>query len=234
MTRSALPTPLLAGLALALAGSASAATYTNVPAGANTGLPFASFGNSPNPSGDSPMVGEVFALGSNETLSSFSFYAIGNQSLPLTLNIAQWNPGTNAQNQAVNTIGATLVATSSAAESFNATSGVTTLEFDNLGFTVSPGTKYVAFLSSNDPGVTGIQLSRTQTTQDATGFGIGNAYLGTVPGQGWQLPFAGSGFLSLQYTAVVSAVPEPDAAAMALAGLGVLGFLARRRKAARA
>jgi hypothetical protein len=225
---------LLAALALLVTGAAHAATYTNVPAGANTGLPFASFGNSPNPSGDSPMVGEVFSLASSETLSSFSFYAVGNQSLPLTLNIAQWNPGTNAQNQAVNIVGSTLLASTSAVESFNAASGVTTLEFDSLGFNATAGTKYVAYLTSSDPSVTGIQLSRTQTTQDASGFGIGNAYLSTIPGQGWQLPFNGSGFLSLQYTAVVAAVPEPDAAAMVLAGFGVLGFVARRRKAARA
>jgi hypothetical protein len=67
---------LAAGILLALAGHASAAAiYTNVPAGANTGLPFAYFGNGQN--GDSPKVGEVFSLSSASTLSAFSFYAVG-------------------------------------------------------------------------------------------------------------------------------------------------------------
>ncbi len=44
MTKSSLQLKVLAGLLLAIAGNASAATYTDVPAGATTGLPFAYFG----------------------------------------------------------------------------------------------------------------------------------------------------------------------------------------------
>jgi len=229
MTRST----LLASLLLAIAGSAaSAETFTNVPSGANTGLAFASFGNAANPSGDSPKVGEVFALGSAATLSSFSFYAIGNVTQSLQLNVALWNPGTNAQNQAVNIVGPALLSTSdSAVETFNAAGGYTTLSFSKLGLNLQAGSKYIAYLTSSDPTVTGIQLSRTQTTQDAAGFGIGLAYLSNVPDTGWQLPFGGSGFLSLQYTAVtdVTPVPEPASGALLLAGLGIVGLLANRR-----
>jgi len=53
-----------------------------------------------------------------------------------------------------------------------------------------------------------------------------------VPGSGWQLPFNGNGFLSLQYTAVASTVPEPASLALLLAGLGLVGVAARRRQAA--
>lgn len=231
MIDSSLKLKVLAGFLLLLAGNASAATFTNVPSGATSGLPFISFGNAANPSGDSPKVGEVFSLISNSTLSSFSFYALGNITSSLQLNVAQWNPDTNAKNQVTNLVGSSLLTTTgSAVETFNSTGGFTTISFNNLGLNLNSNTKYIAYLTSNDPTVTGIQFSRTQTTADTSGFGIGNAYLSTVPGTGWQLPFNGNGFLSLQYTAVTAAVPEADTSAMMLAGLGLMGFMARRRK----
>lgn len=233
MNTSTFKLKALTAVVLAFAGNAFAATYTNVPTGANTGLPFASFGNAANPSGDSPKLGEVFSFASQSTLSSFSFYAIGNTTASLQLNIAQWNPDTNAKNQAVNTVGANLLtSTVSASETFNSVGGFTTVQFDNLGLTLNAGTKYIAYVSSSDPTVTGIQFSRTQTSQDVSGFGIGQANLSNVPGTGWQLPFAGSGFLSLQYTAVTAPVPEPESVAMLLAGMGLIGFMARRKRAA--
>lgn len=227
---------VLAGLLMALAGHASAATYTNVPSGANTGLPFVSFGNAANPSGDSPKVGEVFSLSSAEVLSSFSFYAIGNQSFSVQLNVAQWNPDTNAKNQALNSVGPALLTTAGASsEVYNAAGGFTTLSFNNLGLSLQANTKYIAYLTSSDASVTGIQLSRTQTANDATGFGLGHAYLSTIPGSGWQLPFNGNGFLGLQYTAVTTAaVPEPESLALVLAGLGVVGATVARRKTTQA
>ena len=231
MIKSTLKLKALAGLMLIFAGNAFADTYTNVPSGANTGSPFAYFGNAANPSGDSPKVGEVFSLTSGATLSSFSFYALGNITASLQLNVAQWNPGTNAKNQATNTVGTSLLTTAgSALETYNATGGFTTISFDNLGLSLNSNTKYIAYLTSSDPSVTGIQLSRTQTTADITGFGIGQANLSTIPGTGWQLPFGGSGFLSLQYTAVTAAVPEPESYAMLIAGLGLIGAISKRRK----
>lgn len=231
MAKSMLQLKIITSFLLVFAGSASAATYTNVPSGANTGLPFVSFGNAANPSSDSPKVGEVFSLSSDATLASFSFYAVGNTTASLQLNVAQWNPDTNAKNQATNTVGTPLLTTSfSATETYNSTGNFTTISFDNLGLNLSSNIKYIAYLTSSDSSVTGIQLSRSQTTADTSGFGIGNAYLSTVPGTGWQLPFNGNGFLSLQYTAITVAVPETETYAMLLAGLGVMGFVARRSK----
>jgi hypothetical protein len=202
-----------------------------VPGGANTGLPFASFGNAPNPSSDSPKVGEVFSLTTAGLLSSFSFYAIGNTTASLQLNVAQWNPGTNAQNQAINLVGPSLLTTAgSANETYNAAGGFTTVAFNNLGLSLNANTKYIAYLTSTDPTLTGLQLSRTQTAQDVSGFGIGNGYFSTIPGNGWQLPFNGNGFLSLQYTAITAAVPEPSTSLMFLAGLVGVGVVLRRRQ----
>jgi hypothetical protein len=229
MTRSSLQVTVLAGLLLAFAGSASAATYTNVPGGATTGLPFVSFGNAANPSSDSPKVGEVFSLTSAATLSSFDFYAIGNTTASLQLNVAQWTGTYPAFS-----VGTPLLTTTgSAIETYDAVKGITTLDFSNLNLSLNANTKYIAYLTSNDAAVTGIQLSRTQTAQDASGFGLGNGYLSTIPGNGWQLPFNGNGFLSLQYTAVTAAVPEPESYAMLLAGLGLMGVIARRRSQAK-
>jgi PEP-CTERM motif-containing protein len=224
---------LASGIFMAMvAVSASADIFTNVPGGGNTGSPFAYFGNAANPSGDSPKVGEVFSLASDAVLSSFSFYALGNQTASFQLNVAEWNPGTNAQNQAVNSVGAVLT-TAAAVDTFDSAGGFTTLAFDNLGLSLNANTKYIAYLTSSDPAVTHIQLSRTQTAMDASGFGIGHAFLSTIPDQGWQLPFSGNGFLSLEYTAV-TAVPEPEIYALMVAGLGLMGFVGRRRKSAQA
>ena len=234
MTKSTLQKNVLVGLLLALACSASATTYTNVPSGPNTGLPFISFGNAANPSSDSPKVGEVFSLTSAATLSSFSFYAIGNTTASLQLNVARWNPDTNAKNQATNLVGSPLLTTTgSASETFNSTGGYTTLAFNNLGLTLNADTKYIAYLTSSNPAVSGIQLSRTQTTQDPSGFGVGNGYLSTVPGNGWQLPFSGSGFLSLEYTADATPIPEPSTYA-AIFGAVTFGFVTLRRRFSRA
>jgi len=209
-----------AGILLALAGSASAAIYTNVPGGANTGLPFAYFGNAANPSGDSPKAGEVFSFGSAYTLSSFSFYAVGNTSASYQLNIALWSAG--------NPVGPNLLSTPvTAVDTYNSAGGYTTLAFNNLGLNLAAGTQYIAYLTSTDTSLTHVQLSRALTSADSSGFGDGFAYLSTIPGQGWQFPF--NGFQSLQYTAVTADVPEPGTIGLALAGLALAGAVRRRK-----
>lgn len=217
MSKSALQLKALAaGVLLALAGNASAAIYSNVPGGANAGLPFSYFGNGANPSGDSPMVGEVFSVGTASRLLSFNFYAVGNTSASYQLNIAQWNG---------NSVGPSLLSSPiTALDTFNAAGGFTTLAFSGLDLALNGNTSYIAYLTSSDPALTHVSLSRTQTAQDGSGFGDGMAYLSTIPGQGWQFPF--NGFLSLQYSAEV---PEPGTIGLMAAGLALAG-VARRRK----
>jgi hypothetical protein len=53
MKKSSFQLKVIASLLIAFAGNVSATTYTNVPSGASTNLPFAYFGNAANPSGDS-------------------------------------------------------------------------------------------------------------------------------------------------------------------------------------
>ena len=229
MSKSAMHLKVFASVLLAIAGSASAATYTNVPTGATTGLPFAYFGNAANPSGDSPQVGEVFSLTTAETLSSFSFYALGNTSVSLQLNVAQWNPSTNALSSVPNSVGSSLLTTTgSAVETFDAVANLTTIAFNNLGLSLNAGTKYIAYLSSNVSTVTGIQLSRIGKPATDT-FGVANAYYSTIPGNGWVLG-PNNGFLNLQYTAITAAVPEPESLAMLLSGMGLIGAAVKRRK----
>ena len=79
-----------------------------------------------------------------------------------------------------NLVGSTLLS-KTGVDTFNAAGGYTTLSFDNLGLSLNAGTKYVAYLTSTDPTLTHLQLSRTQTAQDATGFGLGHTYLSTTP-----------------------------------------------------
>jgi hypothetical protein len=219
MTKSAMHLKILASVLLAIAGSASATTYTNVPGGATSGLPFAYFGNHPNPSGDSPQVGEVFSLTSAETLSSFSFYALGDQSaLPLQLTVAYWYSGLTSP-------GTTMLTSTTAIETFDG-SNLTTLKFDNLGLGLLANTNYIAYLTTSSP-TASVQLSRVAKTADVSGFGISQANYSNVSNS-WVLG-PNSGFLALQYTAV-TAVPEPESLAMLLTGMGLIGAAVARRK----
>lgn len=233
MTRS-FRTPRFHWVLAAALGMACAAAHaeirTNVPGGPAPSLAFASLGNAPSPGGDSPKVGQLFSWGQAADLTSLSFYALGNVAAPLQLSVATWNPGSTARYLSVNTISADLLETSAAFGSYDAAQGLTTFSFADLGLRLEAGATYVAYLSAPDPSTSGVQLARTQTKQDASGFGAGFAYLSATPGSGWQFPFNGNGFLSLQYSAgVTAAVPEPAAPALGLLGAVAVALAVRRQ-----
>ena len=95
----------------------------------------------------------------------------------------------------------------------------------------------------------GMQIGATNSPQTLSAYDSLNNLLGSVaiPDQVTDLPYPHTGFYALSFAGIdhailtannfdwivvdnVTAVPEPETYAMLLAGLGLLGFMAHRRK----
>ena len=95
-------------------------------------------------------------------------------------------------------------------------------KFLNAGNTTGALGQNLSFYSASRPAASGntVQQIKTQFVGDA---GVGS------PVDFWNL--STSGVLTYTNAAAVAAVPEADTSAMMLAGLGLMGFVARRRRA---
>ncbi|MGK5077269.1 PEP-CTERM sorting domain-containing protein [Janthinobacterium sp. HLX7-2] len=188
---------------------AQATTYSNV----------GTIGNGINSLGapDTTSYGETFtSLGG--VLQDFTFYANSGASGNVGLTIAAWD-GSKA-------IGPALYTSSPIAYA----GGIQTLGANGINLTLQANADYIAYLT-----VAGITNPISSVTmQGSTGDGglAGNfVYLNSDGANPLGLDQAWSNFYvsNMTYTAnITAAVPEPETYAMLLAGLGLLGFLARR------
>ncbi|MES2162598.1 MAG: choice-of-anchor C family protein [Pseudomonadota bacterium] len=112
-------------------------------------------------------------------------------------------------------------------QSFNAVAGATyTLSFDLTHNPYSHGAGLDVFVGGNHYAFDGSSPVTNYTFNFTTAGGSQALVFSSVGGDGY------SGAV-LDNVSVTAAVPEPETYAMMLAGLGLVGFIARRRKAAK-
>ena len=201
-------TTIAATLALSVfSGLASATIYSN-----SYDMDIFPFG-----SPDTTSYGQVFNS-SGGVLTDWSFYASSGNAGDLQLVIADWN-GSYAVGPALYT-----------SSVFSYIGGSQTLQFSGIN-TNLPVDDYIAFITVADLGNPASNVFMAGSYDDG-GLGGGFTFANTngvdplVLG-GWNSVGDWSPS-NMQFSATM--VPEPETYAMLLAGLGLLGFMARRRR----
>jgi hypothetical protein len=189
------------------AGLASAETYSNSNDGGTIGM-FGSHGT--------PNFGEVFQT-TGGVLSDWTFFASNGSMGNLKLVVANWD-GYKA-------VGPSLY------ESLLSYGGdAQALSFSGINANLAAGS-YIAYLT-----VAGVHLPATSVafagSNSNGGLGGSFAYLnsGGVDPLTQSSVWSNISSYNLQYSATIAPVPEPETYAMMLAGLGLIGGIARRRK----
>lgn len=213
---------LLAGLALTGAAYADT-TLTNTPAWDG------SYAISPWGVPDTATYGQTFTTGAVDTvLNSFSFY-LGSVNVEYKAYVAEWD-GSKASN----------IVWSSGVESANVGgSGFQQVDTNTGNLQLNANTQYVVFFSTS-----GLQSGFGGTT--SWGYTGGDTISGgnlvffnngdnaaALTTQVWDSTqwYVTNNDLAFQAT-LTAPVPEPETYGMMMVGLGLLGFLARRRKQA--
>ncbi|HJV00490.1 MAG TPA: PEP-CTERM sorting domain-containing protein [Burkholderiaceae bacterium] len=208
--------PIASSIAIAaafLCGAAHAdTTYTNTAA---VGAPIYQLG-----APDTTSYGEFFTAPGG-VLKSFTFQALSGQSGNVDLTIAAWD-GSKPVGPALYT---------SAPISYNG--GVQYLGASGINLTLTAGTNYIAYLT-----VAGVSSPISNVTVAGSnsdgGLGGGFRFLNSAGADPLTQASSWSswGTPAMAYTATfAAAVPEPETYGMLLAGLALVGVMARRKRA---
>ena len=198
---------------------AQGATYSNID---NNSSPI--YDSTPALSYTFEYDGQVF-VSPGGTLTDFQFHVTGGNAGNYYLNIASWVDdgltltavGPRWKSQALyydgvqNTIGSNNIYVST-------TEGATYIAFLSSAFVANPTSNVGIYFTSNDNAGIGQGMTATFDLRDPV-----------AAHSGWHAPDYANYQFSAEFVPT-SAIPEPETYAMFLAGLGLMGFAARRRK----